>query len=151
MAERQYPFPSRTRKSSSPAPMILRMRESRSLPGFFLFFPSLWNLSCSIFTFREKLNKRYLKIELQRKRKPASEHHVWRAAAGNKPVRVMVCSAAGRLHKRGWHALTSLCWKEPARLSASQLKPHVWRYSCWRCMKSSDNDNVFYTTSSEYG
>ena len=53
-------FPSRTRKSSSPAPMILRMRESRSLPGFFLFFPSLWNLSCSIFIFREKLNKSML-------------------------------------------------------------------------------------------
>ena len=38
MAERQYPFPSRTRKSSSPAPMIvLSRRESRWLPGFFLF------------------------------------------------------------------------------------------------------------------
>ena len=38
MAERQYPFPSRTRKSSSPAPMIVpSRRESRWLPGFFLF------------------------------------------------------------------------------------------------------------------
>ena len=38
MAERQYPFPSRTRKSSSPAPMIVpSWRESRWLPGFFLF------------------------------------------------------------------------------------------------------------------
>ena len=37
MAERQYPFPSRTRKSSSPAPMIVpSRRESRWLPGFFL-------------------------------------------------------------------------------------------------------------------
>ena len=33
--ERLYPFPSRTRKSSSLTPMILLKRESRLLPGFF--------------------------------------------------------------------------------------------------------------------
>ena len=43
MAERQYPFPSRTRKSSSPAPMIVpSRRESRWLPGFFFFWSFLW-------------------------------------------------------------------------------------------------------------
>ena len=35
MAGRKYPFPFRTRKSSSPAPMILRERESRWPPAFF--------------------------------------------------------------------------------------------------------------------
>ena len=36
-----YPFPSRTRKSSPTAPMIVALRrESRRPPAFFLYFPS---------------------------------------------------------------------------------------------------------------
>ena len=41
MAEVYHPFPSRTRKLSPPAPMVLFNRESRSLPGFFIFSPFL--------------------------------------------------------------------------------------------------------------
>ena len=43
MAGRKYPFPFRTRKSSSPAPMILLTGESRWLPAFFC----LWGMSPS--------------------------------------------------------------------------------------------------------
>ena len=47
IAEGQYPFPSRTRKSSPPTPMILRKRESRSLPGFFFVLSTLRDSRCN--------------------------------------------------------------------------------------------------------
>ncbi len=51
MAEGFHPFPSRTRKLSPHAPMILLRRESRSLPDFFLSFFCFYINDTVIFLF----------------------------------------------------------------------------------------------------
>ena len=55
MAGRKYPFPFRTRKSSSPAPMILRERESRWPPAFFCLNHFFYNFFFRNFTKKLKL------------------------------------------------------------------------------------------------
>src|SRR5690606_38634497 len=46
IAKRSHPFPSRTRKLSSSAPMVVRVRpcESRTLPGFYIIIGGLAQL-----------------------------------------------------------------------------------------------------------
>ena len=75
MAERQYPFPSRTRKSSSPAPMIVpSRRESRWLPGFFLSASLFCGLWPSLFCWGLCLPRRLVRNHMERFRAVPAMH-----------------------------------------------------------------------------